>query len=229
MNIFNHVNELATMAFKTECYGNLKKDEAQTLIAELATQDLTEKEREFKLARLYTYFTPASPKKPKTDEQWIGLAMAGKKDIREYLQFIKANEGDLVATDGHRLHLISGYDTEDNSWYDKSMNSIEGIEYRYPDYKRVIPDTAKMTEIAIDVSSLEVVELAKAFSADLRYAYKIVDNKGDTLLHVNKKYLDQALSGLTSPTFYINSEYPQYNSLLITDSNKLAVIMPIRP
>lgn len=65
------------------------------------------------LKELVRYFAPPIPKIAKTAEQWVAMA-CGKKDIREWPNYLHALGGWLYGTDGHRIHrthtsLVDGY------------------------------------------------------------------------------------------------------------------------
>ena len=73
------------------------------------------------LASLYAYFMPSLPAKPKTSEQWVAMAMANK-DVRYYLNYIYSDGNRIMATDGHRLHIVNKSVAQ--GFYDKQMNNI---------------------------------------------------------------------------------------------------------
>lgn len=57
------------------------------------------------LESLALYFSPPVPKKPKTAWQWVALASDHKrKDTREFLHYLNAQDGVLFGADGKRLH-----------------------------------------------------------------------------------------------------------------------------
>ena len=97
---------------------------------------------------LINYFAPPVPKKPKTKEQWVALAVA-KKDVRKYLNYLHVRDKKLWATDGSRMHWCDT-DLADGFYCPKTLFLVD-LAYKYPDTYRVIPkkfetDTATLTK-----------------------------------------------------------------------------------
>lgn len=118
--------------------GKTEGDEIKILASELAT--------------LYSFFLPPVPKKPKTPEEWVALALP-KNDVRFYLNYRYSDGNRLMASDGHRLHVYKT-DKYPVGFYDTAMNSVE-VDGRYPEIDRVIPinvePVAPPSETELDV------------------------------------------------------------------------------
>ena len=170
---------------------------------------------EAEMAQLYAYFMPKTPAKPKTPEAWVALAMA-KNDVREYLQFLYSDGKRLMATDGHRLHIVPTELPE--GYYDKQLNKLENIEYRYPEVDRVIPENYSMT---LDPKELKAIHYGTEDGKAPRVAWAFGE------LAINKPYLDQALLGF--PMDQLIKHGGKDKAILIEDGEgRLAVIMPVR-
>ena len=87
------------------------------------------------LEALYKYFMPALPKAVKKDWQWISRAV-GKRDIRTSINWLYSDGSRLMATDGHRLHIIPSTMTK-GYYHPKTLDSID-LDALYPDIDRVI-------------------------------------------------------------------------------------------
>ena len=104
------------------------------------------------LASIYAFFLPPLAAK-KVPEQWVALAMA-KNDVRYYLNFVYSDGKRLVATDGHRLHVLKT-NQYPPGYYDQQLVKIHGPEYaKYPDIDRVIPKDGKVHQV--NLSDLKV-------------------------------------------------------------------------
>jgi len=170
------------------------------------------------LARLYRYFMPTSPAKPKTDWSWVALA-AGKKDVRFYLNYIYSDGKRLMATDGSRLHLVKT-DKYEPGYYDRAGTKIHDIDWHtYPNVDRVIPNE-ELLDAKVAFSELEMSVTPKA-SAPYDHVYYF----GDTC--VCSAYLKEAVLGFNHNTI----EYKDHDNglaVMIHDDNKIAIVMPIR-
>jgi len=196
-----NINEIATIANRIK---KPNKSMAFDIIKSIIENNGQINEHD--TVKLYAFFLPPIPANPKTPEQWISKAVA-KKDIRSYLNQMHVSNGRLVATDGHRLHFT---DTDlDDGYYDQNLNKLD-IEDRYPDIERVIP---------ADLPVYHVDKMDLVVSGNMT-AYKINNS------HYQKKYIDQALSGLDNPVFHCADN--DDSKLLISDGNRHAVIMPCK-
>lgn len=82
---------------------NLNRKPNKTEIQHLI-QTMYEETEDHRLAQLYKYFMPAMPKKPKNVFQWVALAVSTDK-TRPYLHKVYSDGENIVATNGHILHL----------------------------------------------------------------------------------------------------------------------------
>jgi hypothetical protein len=217
-----NINEIANLANNKK---RLSKADQwldyKRLVKILDATDLTDGDAYRILVSMYNHFQPSTPAKPKTPQQWLAKAMADKNDVRYYLQYIYADGSNLVATDGHRLHIHTANKLADG-FYDKNMQKINQ-DAKFPDYKRVLPNSSRMGH--------ESRKLTKSFllSGEIR----VHGGKEEAInviadVWVNKKYLVDALS------FWDSSETVEINyagtmdPISISANDCLAVIMPIR-
>ena len=203
------LNHIATVA------DNLARGEATKKIACAIVRKLISSPESIDdqdLAVLYKQFTPATPAKPKNDYDWVSLAM-GKNDVRYYLNHIYCDGSRIMATDGHRLHIIDNYLNLEPGFYDKNKAKIE-VDASFPDVDRVIPSKYGKN---IPFSNLEIADYQ--YEGKNTPIYKIND------IAVNAEYKKKAALGFKDPIiYYKNSHYAVY----IKDGAKTAVIMPIR-
>ena len=171
---------------------------------------------QYHLATLAAFFLPPTPAKPKDTFAWIAKAVAGKNDIRDYLRYVRVQDGLACATDGHRLHR--GAVTLADGWYDTQGNAIEDPGYTFPDVERVIPKGREPH--AIDVSELAYTTLDNG---------TLVADFPDDGPRVNKKLLFDALSLLPRNMTTFTAEYDDnVSAILIPINGQVAVIMPMR-
>lgn len=207
------MSELYAAAFNYR--GKIKGPEAEQVVKELAERHPEEHEA---LAKLLAFFMPKSPK-GKTVEAWVASA-ASKKDIRAYLRFVCATGTELVATDGHRLHLTPGFlprGLYDPVTYVKLWDLYEDCETvpaghpgKFPDYRRIIParDTVLLSSLGqqvLDKGRLRVTQGEK--SADF-----FPEQFEAAKLHCTR-------GGIVGPN----------DSMLFEgDAGQVAVVMPLR-
>jgi len=126
------------------------------------------------LARLYAFFEPQAPAKPKTVFDWVAKAMA-KKDQRHYLNWVYSDGARIIATNGHRLHIA--HVALEPGFYDKNGTLAHGPEYAvFPDVDRVIPPAnpapvqlADLTPITTRGKVIHKVRINGAVSIDRAY------------------------------------------------------------
>ena len=201
-----------------------KKDHLQQIVRDLYENDLTDSERLDSLALLYTHFMPAAPAKPKTLPQWIARA-AGKKDVRYYLNYVYADHAAqrLVATDGHRLHLMplpgEGFDKA-GFYCPKTLEYLNGVEFAtYPAYERIIPNRAECETSPVKPAAWEVGELPNG-----TVYYKTPYGA------LNKKYVDTVLAAPGVQFKYIYCREPGNSAVCFAGDapGVLALVMPIK-
>jgi len=121
-----------------------------------------------KVAKIYAYFMPKFPKKPKNDFDWVRLALGeNKKYINDFKSKITARlhviNGDLIATDGHRIHVLKNCGYNDGS-YDPMMNQIEDDESEkvYDAIKQLLNVEYK-NEIVLYLNQLDLINFDDKF------------------------------------------------------------------
>jgi hypothetical protein len=217
-----NINEIANLATKKK-----KPNKAQlwaqykTLVSNLDGNDSITNTDNNVLVDMYNHFQPATPAKPKTPQQWLAKAMAGKGEVRHYLQYIYADGSNLVATDGNRLHIWTVSDVADG-YYDKNMQKINE-DAKFPDYKRVLPlRTGNSRRNSLLTKAELLAGEVKVYSGK-EEAINVVGE-----VWVKKQCLLDALS------FWDSSERVEINyegkmdNITISANDCLAVVMPIR-
>ena len=202
-----------------------KKDHLQSIVREMYENDLTDAERLESLALLYTHFMPAAPAKPKTLAQWVARAAAGSKDHRYMVQYVYADlsAGQLVATDGHRLHLMplpgEGFD-QPGFYCPKTLEYLHGVEFAtYPAYERIIPNRAECETSPVKPAAWEVGELGNG-----TVYYKTPYGA------LNKQYVDAVLAAPGVEFDVIYCREPGNSAVCFAGDadGVLALVMPIK-
>jgi len=166
------------------------------------------------LAQTYKYFQPSVPKKCANILDWVGKAK-GKEQTRYYLTEMYADKENIVATDGHRVHITpnkQGY----KGYIDKKGNVID-INGTYPEYKRIIPekthsDILDMEKCVVDQSGKLTVAIFNLFGARVC---------------LNMKYLLDLMNG--EKTAVVFGEGSSGSPVLFELPNEAkAVLMPTR-
>lgn len=157
---------------------------------------------------LLTYFAPAIPAKPKTTFQWVAKA-CGKKDIRFYLNSVYC-DGNLVATDGRRLHIAYSVEHE-HGYFEPRTQIKENISTTFPNYSRIMPKEDYKDLRHVDNLKLKVLNPKQSI-------YMLHGFKYDA------KYVNDAFSGIVDPELYQTTT----GQLLIKCKSvpRAAVIMP---
>lgn len=97
---------------------------------------------EYGLDCLINYFAPSVPKKPKDAFDWVAKAVADDRDVRKYLMFVYVEDGEMVATNGNRMHIAKT--SLPNGFYDPRSRLQVEVDAKYPQYKRVVPKLGTM-------------------------------------------------------------------------------------
>ena len=171
------------------------------------------------VAALYQYFLPTF-KKPKNLIEWVSLAKS-KEATRYYITEMHARDGKLVATDGHRLHVVNLSDIHLDKHL-KGYISLTGAEIefdgRFPEYERVVPEE----------------NLQAAF--DLAQAFEIKQDDYGTFIYLdlfgtrckfNLKYWQDAVQKDTSCQISKKDDDSR-SPVKLTFNNRMAMIMPTR-
>ena len=152
-------------------------------------------------------------KKPKNLIEWVSLAKSNTE--------MHARDGKLVATDGHRLHVVNLSDIHLDKHL-KGYISLTGAKIesdgRFPEYEGVIPKENLQTEF----------DLTQAFEIkqDDYGTYIYLDLFG-TRCKFNLKYWQDAVQKDTSCQISKKDDDSR-SPVKLTFDNRMAVIMPIR-
>ena len=171
---------IQTLAWKTQT--KLNKYKVQDVLEEFykhvdnnpSLEPQYKKDTLIQLAQTYKYFQPAVPKKCANILDWVGKAK-GKEQTRYYLTEMYADKENIVATDGHRVHITpnkQGY----KGYIDNKGNVID-INGTYPEYKRIIPkkthsDVLDMDKCEVDQSGKLTVAIFNLFGARVTFKMK---------------------------------------------------------
>ena len=194
-------------------YSRVSKGEAQKIVKSLYERH---PESIKELGMLYAYFMPPMPKSAKSNFAWVAKACNPKDVSRPFSCYVFATDnGELVATEGPRLHLSKSEGREPGYYHPKTEEKVNE-EFIYPDFRRVIPDKEGRILTELKLSDLETIELGKTL-------FLVIENEhGKTAF--NKKYILDAANGDDTPSVYIEqNERPRI--LLIEKGEQKAVIM----
>ncbi len=181
-------------------------------------------------ARLYAHFLPKPGKRARTTWQWVAMAMA-KNDVRHYLNYVYVTEDEIVATDGHRLHIAPNVEGLTPGYYDAAGNRIHAPDYaRYPDFKRVQPDPRAPGREWYDCTLDELPAHAKATDKGLfNYRELPTANSDDhNRVHINAKYVQQLFGMDPNELIGINVGGMGDSVLARLSDGRTAVLMPLR-
>lgn len=159
--------------------------------AYLKLLDLKERvpSEEYVIDLLINYFAPSVPKVPKTAFQWVAKAVADDRDIRKYLRYVHVLDGEMVATDGHRLHIAKT--NLANGFYDPKTGLPAECDMKYPDIKRVTPTHGESVEPCdewrcetklIDKKPLIASDVGGCFFNNVYLFDAMADSKSDSLV-----------------------------------------------
>ena len=171
------------------------------------------------IAALYQYFLPTF-KKPKNLIEWVSLAKS-KEMTRYYICEMHAGDGKLVATDGHRIHVVNLSDV-DLDEYLNGYVSLTGAKIEcngtYPQWENTVPEENLNTDIYLTQS------------------FEVKQNDFGTYIYIelfgkrckfNLKYWQDAVQDNT--TCKISKQDDDPNSVIkLTFDDRVAVIMPTR-
>jgi len=215
------------MKLETLANINCKKPTKAAAWAVFSEMVLHDDFSEAALAKLYQFFTPPLPAKPKDAWQWIAKAM-GKNDIRYYLNYVYVTADTICATDGHRLHIMKNHSAFPVGYYDSNKVLAFPENYaKYPDITRVTPDIESGSSLyyclPYDAESLKV-QLLGTSSQEVA-VFMLRDG---TELGIDKGYFLQAI-GLKGETMDLYVRDSTSSIILVSrESGNKAVIMPIK-
>ena len=208
MSIFNNPNDLAAYA---DTLKKPTKKEAHQLLIDIACDRVSEGRKADALARLYLFFMPPVPARPKTALDWCSKALP-KNDIRLYLNYIHSDGSRIMGCDGKRLHIVRDNSLAAGS-YDRQGNLVNDPG-TYPDVDRLL-----------DVSGLYNMPFGKMLDDSPVGVNQDIPHYDLPIgIRINKKFLDDALAFLDEPTLYYMDDG---DKIVLKDGPKSAVIMGI--
>lgn len=175
------------------------------------------------LAAIYRYFMPTRPSKLRknfTPFEWVAAA-AAKDDVRDYLNWVYADGSHIMASDGHRAHIMK--DDREPGYY----CPVKGVKVHdkdwasYPDVlRRILPD---VSEGYNRQPGLETT----FHSVNNRLKTNVLTIKG-TESHVAERYWAEATAWGDGTVVYTPNDKYRVVRLDIPAHDAIAIIMPIR-
>lgn len=171
------------------------------------------------IAALYQYFLPTF-KKPKNLIEWVSLAKS-KEMTRYYICEMHAGDGKLVATDGHRIHVVNLSDV-DLDEYLNGYVSLTGAKIEckgtYPQWERVVPeDNLSVT--------LDLTESPEVKQNDYG-TYTYIDLFGERCKFLLKYWQDAVQNDKSCKISKQDND--NKSPIKLTFDDRVAVIMPTR-
>ena len=132
-------------------YKKVKKDDAQRIIKDIYWSFPELKEQ---MARLYSYFMPAMPKRAVTSFEWVAKA-TNAKCTNPVLKFAYCDGSFLIGTDSYRLHYAPA-DGREVGYYHAITGDKVQENASFPDWRRAIPSNkdSKKASISFRVLAL---------------------------------------------------------------------------
>lgn len=127
---------------------------------------------------------------------WLNLAIS-KDETSPHLLEAYRDKTNLVATDGHRLHLI-------NNLPEATPGYVSGLNLDYPDYKTCIPDSKDCQEITFETGMLKDI---KKMLADLKKIAGIIkpyDSMTTVKLTIKDRQVKIESTGSERQPFFIS-------------------------
>jgi len=175
------------------------------------------------LAVIYRYFMPARPSKLRknfTPFEWVAAA-AARDDERYYLNWVYADGSHIMASNGHRAHIMK--DDREPGYY----CPVKGVKVHdkdwasYPDvFRRIVPDVSEgyNRQPGLDTTFHSVSTL---------YNTNVLTITG-TESHVQERYWAEATAWGEGTVVYTPNDKDRVVRLDIPAHNAMAVIMPVR-
>jgi hypothetical protein len=174
------------------------------------------------MAELFKFFAPKDTAKTTAEdpEKWV-LQAVSKDPVRLVLNtaFIHGERKELIAADGARIHLVTGYTKHPDGRLlpDGSLLSERESAYgTFPNYSQVIPpETTERPAL--------VWETGPGTGKNATRETMIDGQK----TRICDRFFREAVAGMKNPRFWMSYEL---SPLLIKDAetSRLAVIMPVR-
>jgi len=111
-------------------FEEINKNKKQDVINICIDALVTGKDKDIALMHAIKYLQPTQVQ-PKTAIEWVGLAKA-KQTVRFFLKHIHSDGCDLVASDGHRMHILK------DANIDKGYMGYVQFAVKYPDHKKLL-------------------------------------------------------------------------------------------
>ena len=182
---------------------------------------------EQQLAALYSHFMPRSGKIPKTGEEWV-IKARGKDDIRYYLNHVYSDGNRLIATDGHRVHIM--VKSLEPGFYDDNLQKVHDTDYgKFPEIDRVIPSRKgkERNFKSIMDEALADIKFVQGGNPNRRGDLEAVSLGGNGG-YVNRQYFEEAMSGFDEDEKIRVYQQLKNTAVKLTQGDRLAVIMPIK-
>ena len=191
---------------------NIKKPSKKDCLKILKEMAVLYPDSMHEFAKLYTYFMPGIPIKPKTVFQWVAKAVSNPKYCKELLKLVYIDKENIVATDDYRLHVAPNSDNLEPGYYcPKTSDYLYPLDkYDYPDYKKLLSNVEGHS-IQVKTTTLK----------EVNQIIRVCLNEGP---EVNKKYLDDALCFCEGNIFYGKNEN---NLVKVITPKGIAIIMPM--
>ena len=188
------IEHIATNATLIE--GKLTRSEVhQRLVNALPRVVAAEILTEVDAALLYKHFLPRPQAKPKTPEQWVQLAVATKKDPREYLHYAWSDGARFMASNGHRLHLVPT--NLPPGFYDQALQRIDISKdpVRPSTIDSLLPEDHWAEGVVVpETLMLEPWEKKHPYQTPSAGAYRVP--VADAKVRVRAEYWQQAVAGV---------------------------------
>lgn len=205
---------------------HLKKKSNKTELWPLLVQDVFDNDTVPQSTKeaLYRYFLPTKTKTVEDTFRWVHQATSND-ETRFYLSAVYCDDGKLIATDGHRMHLWDspGAGFEQDNFYNINGDKVKMEHANFPPYERVIPSK----RFEVEVEDIDKVGVSHIHQKDgkVTTAYNLIP-EWDALAF-NKEYVDQALNGQKQFKLYYAEQDSSGPILLELNHDRQAVIMPV--
>src|SRR5690625_309892 len=175
------------------------------------------------MAVIYRYFMPARPSKLRknfTPFEWVAAA-AARDDERRCLNWVDADESYIMASNGHRVHILK--DDREPGYY----CPVKGVKVHdkdwesYPDvFRLILPDVSEgyNRQPGLDTTFHSVSTL---------YKTNVLTIKG-TESHVQERYWAEATAWGEGTVVYTPHNKDRVVRLDIPEHEAIAVIMPMQ-
>jgi hypothetical protein len=176
------------------------------------------------LAKLYKYFVPSLPKKPKNNFQWAALACEKKKNTPDYEIFrhVRVTKEKIVATDTFRLHQAPNDNDLAPGFYNHVGDKVLDLdELNYPEVDEIM---AKFTDNARHVEPVEQNEFLEQWETIERDGAFYLSRSGGKIAYNRQFFLEAAST--EDIKVYVCRDNDNYCPLLLTNDSRVAIIMP---